>query len=123
MAIASSAEQRSRALGACYGLLVGDALGAPYEFRTRGNYEISSDYVICETFGHVNFPLGGWTDDSSMALCLLESLLENDGKWNAQDCVKRWMRWMDEGTRCSSCFRMIFLKELSRIHVVRGRVL
>jgi ADP-ribosyl-[dinitrogen reductase] hydrolase len=123
MAIASSAEQRSRALGCLYGLLVGDALGAPYEFRTRDSYEISSEYVICETFRNVNFPLGGWTDDSSMALCLLESLLENDGEWNAQDCVKRWMRWMDEGTICSPRLRMISLNELSRIHVVRGRML
>jgi ADP-ribosylglycohydrolase len=99
METASRLEQRSRALGSFYGLLVGDALGAPYEFRSRHTYETSTDYVKCKTFPGVNIPLGGWTDDSSMALCLLESFLENNGRWNAADCVQRWMRWVHEGDR------------------------
>jgi ADP-ribosyl-[dinitrogen reductase] hydrolase len=88
--------QRSRVLGSYYGSLVGDALGAPYEFKTRDSYAISSDYVVSTTFG-VPLPLGGWTDDSSMMLCLLESFLECGGTWNADDCVRRWVRWMSEG--------------------------
>jgi ADP-ribosyl-[dinitrogen reductase] hydrolase len=97
MGTASPSEQRSRALGSFYGLLVGDALGAPYEFQGRHTYEISANYVECQTFPGVNIPLGGWTDDSSMALCLLESFVENDGQWNPGDCVRRWMRWAYEG--------------------------
>jgi hypothetical protein len=88
--------QRSRVLGSYYGSLAGDALGAPYEFKERDSYEVSSDYVECKTF-HIPLPLGGWTDDSSMMLCLLESLLEYEGNWNADDCVRRWIRWQDQG--------------------------
>jgi ADP-ribosyl-[dinitrogen reductase] hydrolase len=88
--------QRSRVLGSFYGSLSGDALGAPYEFRTRDSYEVGADYIKCTTFG-VPLPIGGWTDDSSMGLCLLESLLESGGQWNADDCVRRWIRWQQEG--------------------------
>lgn len=87
---------RSRILGSYYGLLVGDALGAPYEFRKRDSYTPAQDYVRCTTFP-VPLPEGGWTDDSSMALCLLESLLENRGQWNAADCVQRWVKWRGQG--------------------------
>lgn len=87
---------RSRVLGSYYGLLVGDALGAPYEFRMRDSYTPAREYVRCTTFS-VPLPEGGWTDDGSMALCLLESLLENRGQWNAADCVERWVKWRGEG--------------------------
>jgi ADP-ribosyl-[dinitrogen reductase] hydrolase len=98
--MSSTQTRRSRVLGSFYGLLSGDALGAPYEFRSRDSYSVNSDYVPCTTFG-IEIPLGGWTDDSSMALCLLESLLENGGKWNADDCVRRWIRWQGEGSSSS----------------------
>jgi ADP-ribosyl-[dinitrogen reductase] hydrolase len=87
---------RSRILGSYYGMLVGDALGAPYEFKRRDSYTVSPDYVECKTFA-VPLPLGAWTDDSSMALCLLESLLEKDGEWDAAHCVEKWVRWMRQG--------------------------
>jgi ADP-ribosyl-[dinitrogen reductase] hydrolase len=88
--------QSSRILGSYYGSLVGDALGAPYEFEERDSYTVSPDYVECTTF-HLPLPPGGWTDDSSMMLCLLESFLECGGTWNAADCVRRWIRWQDQG--------------------------
>jgi ADP-ribosyl-[dinitrogen reductase] hydrolase len=88
--------QRSRVLGSYYASFVGDALGAPYEFKARDSYVVSSDYVVSKVFP-VIMPLGGWTDDSSMMLCLLESFLECGGTWNADDCVRRWIQWMNEG--------------------------
>jgi ADP-ribosyl-[dinitrogen reductase] hydrolase len=117
MVSALDPQKRSRILGSYYGALSGDALGAPYEFKTRDSYEISPDYVPCTTF-HVELPLGGWTDDSSMLLCLLESLLENKGEWNAGDCLNRWIRWMSEGymSVVDECFDIGML----RINITYG---
>jgi ADP-ribosyl-[dinitrogen reductase] hydrolase len=86
----------SRVLGSYYGALVGNALGAPYEFKARDSYIVDSEYVSSTRSG-VSMPPGAWTDDSSMMLCLLESLLESGCKWDVDDCVRRWIRWMSEG--------------------------
>ncbi|MCD8509709.1 MAG: ADP-ribosylglycohydrolase family protein [Bacillus sp. (in: Bacteria)] len=39
---------------------------------------------------------GEWTDDTSMALCLAESILENKG-FNAKDQMERYVKWYKEG--------------------------
>jgi ADP-ribosylglycohydrolase len=61
--------------GALLGLAAGDALGATLEFRTPGSFEPIDDMV-----GGGPFALepGQWTDDTSMALCLAESLGSSD---------------------------------------------
>lgn len=52
--------------GALYGLAVGDALGAPYEFQSRGTYTVSGNMELCYTFALDGKPLppGTWTDDT-----------------------------------------------------------
>jgi ADP-ribosyl-[dinitrogen reductase] hydrolase len=57
---------RSRLLGSLYGLAVGDALGAPYEFQFRGGYTPSGEMEESHTFLHKGKPLskGTWTDDT-----------------------------------------------------------
>ncbi|HSV14780.1 MAG TPA: ADP-ribosylglycohydrolase family protein, partial [Tepidisphaeraceae bacterium] len=64
---------QQRYLGCLVGLAVGDALGTTLEFRPKGSFE-----PITEMIGGGPFRLdpGQWTDDTSMALCLAESLLE-----------------------------------------------
>ena len=58
---------------AILGLVVGDALGVPVEFRSRE--ELERDPVNgMRAYGTHHQPAGTWSDDSSMALCLLESL-------------------------------------------------
>lgn len=47
------------------------------------------------TFGYMN--PGAWSDDSSMALCLAESLVLKQGlDWH--DAAFRWCRWYKQGT-------------------------
>ena len=65
---------RDRALGALVGLAVGDALGAPVEFCRRDTFEPVTDM---RAGGYFKLPVGAWTDDTAMALCLAESLLEH----------------------------------------------
>lgn len=84
---------RDRARGALIGLAVGDALGTTLEFKLPGTFVPLTDMV-----GGGPFALkpGEWTDDTSMALCLAESLLACDG-FDAADQMRRYLRWYREG--------------------------
>lgn len=88
--------------GALLGLAVGDALGTTLEFKPPGSFEPLSDMV-----GGGPFRLlpGQWTDDTSMALCLAESLLLR-GELEPKDLMQRWLRWRDEGlwSATGQCF-------------------
>jgi ADP-ribosyl-[dinitrogen reductase] hydrolase len=46
--------------------------------------------------GPFDLPRGAWSDDTAMALCLAESLLEREG-FDARDQVQRYSRWQQEG--------------------------
>ncbi|WP_261381764.1 ADP-ribosylglycohydrolase family protein [Paenibacillus cremeus] len=88
--------------GCLLGLAVGDALGTTLEFKTPGSFE-----PIQEMKGGGPFGLepGQWTDDTSMALCLADSLLERR-MFNPLDQMLRYVRWYREGYRSSTgtCF-------------------
>jgi len=72
---------KSRYGGCLCGLAVGDAVGTTVEFKPRGSFAPVSDMVGGGPFG---LQPGQWTDDTSMALCLAESLLETQG-FDARD--------------------------------------
>src|SRR5690348_11419095 len=88
--------------GALVGLAVGDAVGTTLEFATPGTFEPITDMV-----GGGPFELlpGQWTDDTSMALCLAESLLHCGGH-DPRDQMQRYVRWWREGHLSSTgrCF-------------------
>lgn len=92
----------ARYRGALLGLAVGDALGTTLEFRAPGSFEPIDDMV---GGGPFKLPPGYWTDDTSMALCLAESLLEQQG-FDAEDQMTRYVRWWQEGHLSSTgrCF-------------------
>jgi ADP-ribosyl-[dinitrogen reductase] hydrolase len=58
--------------GCLLGLAAGDALGTTVEFKAPGSFAPLTDIVGGGPF-HLN--KGQWTDDTSMALCLAESLV------------------------------------------------
>jgi ADP-ribosylglycohydrolase len=62
---------RDRYLGAMLGLAAGDALGTTLEFTKPGRFTPITDMV---GGGPFHLEPGEWTDDTSMALCLAESL-------------------------------------------------
>ena len=82
-----------RHLGCLLGLAAGDALGTTLEFRSPGTFEPITDMVGGGPFG---LEPGQWTDDTSMALCLAESLIECGG-FDARDQMERYVRWWREG--------------------------
>ena len=84
---------RSRFLGALFGLGVGDALAAATQYRRFGTFTPVGDLL---GGGPFDLPRGGWSDDTAMALCLAESLLECSG-FDARDQVERYRRWQRDG--------------------------
>ncbi|MGA1198430.1 MAG: ADP-ribosylglycohydrolase family protein, partial [Candidatus Latescibacterota bacterium] len=75
------------------GLAVGDALGTTLEFQSPGSFEPLTDMVGGGPFG---LDVGQWTDDTSMALCLAESLIACDG-FDPKDQMDRYVRWWRDG--------------------------
>lgn len=93
---------RDRAVGALLGLAVGDAVGTTLEFKARDSYPPLTDMIGGGPFG---LKLGEWTDDTSMALALADSLI-TCGKLDERDLIERFCRWHEEGTYSSNgkCF-------------------
>ena len=89
---------KSRYLGSLLGLACGDAVGTTVEFQPRGSFAPVTDMVGGGPFG---LKPGQWTDDTSMALCLAESLLERNG-FDARDQMTRYVKWWREGYRSST---------------------
>jgi ADP-ribosylglycohydrolase len=88
--------------GALLGLAAGDAVGTTLEFKPPGSFEPLTGMV---GGGPFRLDPGQWTDDTSMALCLAESLIEQQG-FDPADQMKRYVRWWREGHLSSNgvCF-------------------
>lgn len=91
---------RDRIAGGLFGLLVGDALGVPYEFNMPldipGLDEIEFEPPSDFRRSHGSVPPGTWSDDGAQALCLLASLLHRD-RFDARDFANRLMNWESVG--------------------------
>ncbi len=92
----------NQVLGSLLGLAVGDALGAPVEFKPRGSFPLVTDY---QDGGEFNLKAGQWTDDTSLMLCLLNSFIEKK-EFDLQDQMNLFMKWWKEGYMSSTevCF-------------------
>ncbi|MDO8691444.1 MAG: ADP-ribosylglycohydrolase family protein [Dehalococcoidia bacterium] len=95
-------EPLDRYRGALLGLAAGDALGTTLEFKPPGSFIPIEDMI---GGGPFNLLPGQWTDDTSMALCLAESLIERRG-FDPSDQLQRYLRWYREGRLSSTgeCF-------------------
>ncbi len=93
---------RNRYLGCLLGLACGDAVGTTVEFKPRGTFPPVTDMTGGGPFG---LRAGQWTDDTSMALCLADSLLACGG-FSPQDQIEHYVRWYQDGYRSSTgrCF-------------------
>ena len=93
---------RQRCRGALLGLAAGDALGTTLEFKPPGTFTPLADMI---GGGPFHLKPGEWTDDTSMALCLAESLIEK-GAFDAKDQMDRYCLWYERGHLSSTgrCF-------------------
>jgi ADP-ribosyl-[dinitrogen reductase] hydrolase len=95
-----------RAVGSFVGLAVGDALGTTLEFRRRDSYAPLTDMV---GGGPFDLDAGVWTDDTSMALALAESLiasLSQKDLFDPTDTMRRFVDWWRHGAYSATgeCF-------------------
>ena len=81
-----------RQSGTLLGLAVGDALGAAVEFQPPGTFEPVTGY---RAGGPHDLAPGEWTDDTSMALALADSIAE--AGWDINDQAKRYLDWWRTG--------------------------
>ncbi|WP_182180660.1 ADP-ribosylglycohydrolase family protein [Methylobacterium radiotolerans] len=96
----TSIEDRAR--GAFLGLAVGDALGSTLEFEERDELPHHTEML---GGGPFDLKPGQWTDDTSMALALAESLIAHPG-FDAADLMRRFVSWAEGGAySCTgTCF-------------------
>lgn len=81
--------------GAIFGLAVADALGVPVEFESREKLrENPVDKML--GFGSHDVPKGTWSDDTSMALCTLNSIAQK-GKIDLEDNILEFSKWAEDG--------------------------
>jgi ADP-ribosylglycohydrolase len=83
---------RDRQRGCLLGLAVGDALGAAVEFRAPGTFKPVTGY---RSGGPHGLDAGEWTDDTSMALALADSIAHIG--WDLNDQLKRYIAWWRHG--------------------------
>ena len=85
---------RDRARGALLGLAVGDAVGTTLEFSIRDAQPRLEDMV---GGGPFDLPAGAWTDDTTLALALAESLAASDD-FDGRDLMDRFVDWWRNGS-------------------------
>jgi ADP-ribosyl-[dinitrogen reductase] hydrolase len=100
-------DQRERAIGGILGLAVGDALGAPFEFRRRSQIP---DPLPAFELPWLGMPPGTWTDDTALARNLWTSLIEHEGALDLDDVRARHVAWLasdppDVGNQTASALR------------------
>jgi ADP-ribosyl-[dinitrogen reductase] hydrolase len=91
-----------RSRGCLLGLAVGDAVGTTVEFQSRGAFKPLTDMT---GGGPFRLRAGEWTDDTSMALCLAQSLIAKRG-FDPADQMNRYCNWYLHGELSSNgrCF-------------------
>jgi ADP-ribosylglycohydrolase len=77
---------QTQAVSLLLGLAVGDALGVPVEFRPRGSFHVTG----MQGYGTHNQPPGTWSDDTSLTLCLADSL------GGGFELARNFIAWHDE---------------------------
>lgn len=76
-----------------YGIAVGDAYGVPYEFKEKSEILFSGEHKMVGYGSHMQ-PIGTWSDDTSLTLCLLDNL---DKEIDYEKIMKSFVVWYKEG--------------------------
>jgi ADP-ribosyl-[dinitrogen reductase] hydrolase len=88
----TNSDTEQRRAGALLGLAIGDALGAAVEFKAPGSFEPVTGF---RAGGPHGLAPGEWTDDTSMALALADSLASVG--WDLDDQARRYVAWWRTG--------------------------
>ncbi|MCR5675353.1 MAG: ADP-ribosylglycohydrolase family protein [Lachnospiraceae bacterium] len=91
-------EERNIRLDGIMGVVTGDALGCPVQFKDREEIRGREQGPVTGMEGHGTYdmPVGTWTDDSSMTLALLDSIREKNDI-DPDDIMRRFVDWYERG--------------------------
>lgn len=84
---------KNKVKGMLWGLIVGDAFGSPIQFSTKDGHKWLSEMEDCPVF---NLPKGYWTDDGSMALCIIDSYIRQRD-YDLKDIAQTFAKWYFDG--------------------------
>lgn len=94
-----------RKLGVIFGLATGDALGEPYEFKPP----VTEDVPITFDYND-NWHPGEWTDDTAMAIAIIQSWAkfgDISSEAALDDLVVRWLEWSRTAPDCGVQTRLV----------------
>lgn len=83
---------RDRVLGGLFGCAIGDALGVPVEFGNRAAVQ-SNPVTGLRGYGMHGQPPGTWSDDTSLMLCVADSLRHH--AFDTTDMAQRFLDWYE----------------------------
>ena len=83
----------SGSIGSMLGMAIADSMGHRYEFE-----DVQYDTITLTDMGEgpggaFDLLPGQWTDDTSMGLCLADSLIMKKGEYDAHDLIQRFLAW------------------------------
>ena len=93
-----------------WGLVVGDCLGSPVQFSGKDDHPWVTEMMPCHRFCT---PPGYWTDDSSMAMCIMDSYLSVGG-YELRDIGMSFWEWFEDGYLAGKRTKSGPSKELKR---------
>lgn len=99
MKIGNNYDIENKLCGGLFGLLIGDAIGVPYEFKEKNEIRSQDIDIIPKNLKNKTYPnvkFGTWSDDGAQSLILLSSLLDNNSL-NLTDFLNRLVKWLDTG--------------------------
>ena len=77
------------------GFVVGDTMGVPVEFNSRGKLLLNPVTEMLE-YGTHNMPKGCWSDDTSMTLATMDSIIKCK-EINTNDMADKFIKWYRNG--------------------------
>lgn len=95
-------EQKNNIMDSIIGFAIGDAFGVPVEFLDRETIRKINlkDMIGCDTTSNLNsrwgkiIPAGSWSDDTSMNIATMDSIIKNSGEINYKDIMDRFLLWI-----------------------------
>lgn len=92
--------RHARLRGGLFGLLIGDALGVPYEFHSTASIPPAIEIEMTPPEGfersHAGVPPGTWSDDGAQALALLDALIR-DPLLDLETFAINLLNWFKQG--------------------------
>ena len=86
----------TKAFDSLVGHAIGDAMGTPVEFYMRNYLQNNKVTEMLGNIGQHNEPIGSWSDDTSMELALIDSIINNNSI-NYDDIMNNFVLWIKDG--------------------------